>query len=200
MRSGPFLRLTAVAVAALALALAGCSSGDEPEASPDPTTGTTGTTGSGSTGSGSTGTTGSVDQGGSSAQTTIVGTGCELAPATTAPGLPSGGHIVCPGSGDGEELPFPPETEVPSPYEGGGVIAGTLTEDGSGAALPGVVVVPELRISVASGADGRFGLAVEPGTYHLSAVVNRDVSYACSTPTVDVTEGNVAAVAMSCRR
>jgi hypothetical protein len=197
MRSGPVLRLTAVAVAVLVLALAGCSSGDEPEASPDPTTGSTA---SGSTASDPTGTTGSVDPAEPSAQTTIVGTGCELAPATTAPGFPSGGHIVCPGSGDGDDPPFPPETEVPSPDEGGGVLAGTLTEDGTGVALPAVVVVPALRIAVATGADGRFGLAVEPGTYHLSAVVNRDVSYACSTPTVEVTAGNAAEVAMTCRR
>jgi len=196
MRSGPVLRLTAVAVAvaALVLALAGCSSGDEPKASPDPTTGST--EASGSTASGSTGTTG---PGESSGQTTIVGTGCELAPATTAPGFPSGGHIVCPDAGDGEEVPFPPETDVPSPDEGGGVITGALTEDGTGEALPGVVVIPELRISVASGADGRFGLAVEPGTYHLGAVVNRDVSYACSTPTVEVAEGGAVDVALTCR-
>ena len=212
MRSGLLLRLTAVALAVLALACAGCSSGDEPDAAPDstdPRTGSTASTGSGSTGSGSdgegsagegsTGTTGPGNPDGSWGPTTIVGTGCELAPATTAPGFPGGGHIVCPGAGEGEEQPFPPETDVPSPDEGGGVITGTLTEEGTGVALAGVVVVPELRISVASGDDGRFGLAVESGTYHLSAVVNRDVSYACSAPTVEVTEGSVADVAMTCR-
>jgi hypothetical protein len=113
-------------------------------------------------------------------------------------GETSGGHIVCPGADDGQRPPFPPDTAVPSPDEGGGVITGTLTEDGTGTALPGVVVVTELNISVASGADGRFGLAVEAGTYHLTAIVNRDVTYDCSTPTVEVTEGNAAVADLTC--
>jgi hypothetical protein len=177
-----------------ALAFAGslsCSSGDEPESS---------TKAVDTTGESTSESTGSTDPfGTSSGQTTIVGTGCELAPATTMIGESSGGHIVCPGSGDGQRPPFPPDTAVPSPEEGDGVITGTLTEDGTGVALAGVVVITELNTSVASGADGRFGVTVEPGTYDLSAIVNRDVSYICSTPTVEVTQGNAADVAMTCR-
>jgi hypothetical protein len=199
MRSGPALRLTAIVVAALAFGGLSCSSGDEAERSTKTTgsTGTTESTGSTDTSGGSTGSTGS--SGASSGQTTIVGTGCELAPATTMMGESSGGHIVCQDTDDGQRPPFPPDTAVPSPEEGGGVIAGTLAEEGTGAALPGVVVLSEPAIGVATGADGRFGVAVEPGTYHLRAVVNRDVSYICSTPTVEVTAGNAASVAMTCR-
>ena len=191
MRSGSPVRFTFV-VALAVLALAGglsCSSDDEPESS----TKTTDPTSEPSDPTGSTGST--APSGGS--ETTIVDTGCNLAPATTAPGELSGGHIVCPGAGEGK-LPIPPDTEVPSPDEGGGVITGTLTDEDTGEELIGVIVVPELRISVATGADGRFGLAAEAGTYHLSAIVNRDVSYTCSTPTVEVTEGDAAAVEMTC--
>jgi hypothetical protein len=150
----------------------------------------------------STGSTGTTDTAAPAAgtwggPTSIVDTGCELVPATTAPGELSGGHIVCPDEG-AELLPIPPETSVPSPA-GGGVVTGTIVEEGTGAALPSVVGVDELGTAVASGVDGRFGLAVAAGTYHLNAIVNRDVSYACTTPTVVVEAGGVEAVEITCR-
>jgi hypothetical protein len=122
----------------------------------------------------------------------IVGTDCTQVPATTAMGEKSGGHILCGHS------PSASTTIPPTPDATHGVLRGSV--GGSGVPFPSLVDIEDARgsIAVATGPDGSYGVALAPGTYTLSVVVNKDVSIDCGTRTIEIVAGQTADASFTC--
>jgi hypothetical protein len=122
----------------------------------------------------------------------IVGTTCTQVPATTAMGEKSGGHILC------DHSPSASTTIPPTPDANHGVLQGRVS--GSGVTFAALIDIQDARgsIAVATGPDGSYGVALAPGTYTLTAVVNADVGKDCGTQTVEIVAGQTANAHFTC--